>query len=79
MVNPPSAGKYQYWTGDSHAPSLKEFIAGADEHPGSWWPHWLAWLHDRSSAEVSAKGKRVPGGKGDKVIEDAPGRYVKTR
>jgi polyhydroxyalkanoate synthase len=28
---------------------------------------------------VSAKGKRIPGGKGDKVIEDAPGSYVKAR
>ena len=79
VVNPPSAGKYQYWTGDSHAASLKDFIAGATEHPGSWWPHWLAWLHQRSDAKVPAKGRRVPGGKGDPVIEDAPGRYVKTR
>ncbi len=79
VVNPPSAGKYQYWTGDSAAPSLKDFIAGASEHPGSWWPHWLEWLHSRDSAKVPAKGKRVPGAKGDKVVEDAPGRYVKTR
>ena len=79
VVNPPSAGKYQYWVGDSHAPSLKDFIAGATEHPGSWWPHWLAWLHRQSEARVPATGKRMPGGKGDRVIEDAPGRYVKTR
>ena len=79
VVNPPSAGKYQYWVGDSAAPSLKDFVAGATEHPGSWWPHWLEWLHKQSDTRVPAKGKRVPGGKGDKVIEDAPGRYVKTR
>lgn len=79
VVNPPSAGKYQYWVGDSAAPSLKDFVAGATEHPGSWWPHWLEWLHRQSDARVPAKGKRVPGGKGDSVIEDAPGRYVKTR
>jgi polyhydroxyalkanoate synthase len=79
VVNPPSAGKYQYWVGDSAAPSLKDFVAGATEHPGSWWPHWLEWLHKQSDSRVPAKGKRVPGGKGDKVIEDAPGRYVKTR
>ncbi len=79
VVNPPSAGKYQYWVGDSHAPSLKDFIAGATEHPGSWWPHWLAWLRRQSEARVPATGKRMPGGKGDRVIEDAPGRYVKTR
>jgi len=79
VVNPPSAGKYQYWVGDSAAPSLKDFVAGATEHPGSWWPHWLDWLHRQSDARVPATGKRVPGSKGDKVIEDAPGRYVKTR
>lgn len=79
VVNPPAAGKYQYWVGDSAAPSLKDFVAGATEHPGSWWPHWLVWLHRQSDARVPATGKRVPGGPGDRVIEDAPGRYVKTR
>ncbi|MFZ9396081.1 MAG: PHA/PHB synthase family protein [Erythrobacter sp.] len=79
VVNPPSAGKYQYWTGDSGASSLKEFVAGATEHPGSWWPHWLAWLEQQDSKRVPATGKRAPGGKGDSVIEDAPGRYVKSR
>lgn len=79
VVNPPSAGKYQYWVGDSAAPTLADFVAGATEHPGSWWPHWLEWLHRQSDTRVPAKGKRVPGGKGDRVIEDAPGRYVKTR
>jgi polyhydroxyalkanoate synthase len=79
VVNPPSAGKYQYWVGDSAAPSLKDFVTGAIEHPGSWWPHWLQWLHRQSDAKVSASGKRAPGGPSDHVIEDAPGRYVKTR
>lgn len=79
VVNPPSAGKYQYWVGDSAAPSLKAFVESATEHPGSWWPHWLEWLHQQSDTRIPAAGKRVPGGKGDSVIEDAPGRYVKTR
>ena len=79
VVNPPAAGKYQYWVGDSAAPSLKAFVDSATEHPGSWWPHWIEWLHRQSDARVEAKGKRVPGGKNDAVIEDAPGRYVMTR
>lgn len=79
VVNPPAANKYQYWLGDSSAPSLKAFVESAEEHPGSWWPHWLEWLHKQSDTRVAATGKRVPGGKGDSVIEDAPGRYVKTR
>jgi polyhydroxyalkanoate synthase len=79
VVNPPAAGKYQYWIGDSHAPSLKAFVESATEHPGSWWPHWLEWLHQQSDARAPATSKRAPGGPGDPGIEDAPGRYVKTR
>lgn len=79
VVNHPDTGKYQYWTGDSGAESLETFIAGAEEHPGSWWPHWLDWLDQQASDKVSATGKRKPGGRGDAVIGDAPGSYVKTR
>lgn len=79
VVNPPSANKYQYWLGDSSAASLKAFVESATEHPGSWWPHWLGWLHQQSDARVPTTGKRIPGGPGDTVIEDAPGRYVKAR
>lgn len=79
VVNPPAADKYQYWTGDSTAPSLKDFIEGAEEHPGSWWPYWLAWLDGQASERVRASGKRKPGGRGDTALGDAPGSYVKTR
>ena len=79
VVNPPAANKYQYWTNDRPADTLEDFVAGASEHPGSWWPHWIEWLRGQAPGEVAAKGKRMPGSKGDKVIEDAPGSYVKTR
>lgn len=79
VVNPPSTGKYQHWTNDGPAETLADFVAGATEHPGSWWPHWAAWLRALDGAEVPARGKRKPGGRGDRVIEDAPGRYVSTR
>lgn len=79
VVNPPAAGKYQYWVGDSNAASLEDYVESATEHPGSWWPHWLEWLEQQAPDTVPATGKRKPGGRGDRVIEDAPGRYVKTR
>ena len=79
VVNPPGANKYQYWTNPGRVDTLEEFVAGATETPGSWWPHWLGWLRRQDQSEVPAKGKRAPGGKGDSVIEDAPGRYVMTR
>ncbi|HEU4820187.1 MAG TPA: class I poly(R)-hydroxyalkanoic acid synthase [Qipengyuania sp.] len=77
VVNPPEAQKYQYWTNDASVRSLEEFVAGATEHKGSWWPDWIGWLQQQDGKTVAATGKRAPGGKGDKVIEDAPGRYVK--
>lgn len=79
VVNPPESGKYQYWLNDGPAETLDEFAEGASEHPGSWWPDWIEWLRGHGGALVKAKGRRKPGGKGDKVIEDAPGRYVKMR
>ncbi|KQM19753.1 PHA/PHB synthase family protein [Novosphingobium sp. Leaf2] len=79
VVNPPSSGKYQYWTNPDLVPSLDAFIASATEHPGSWWPHWVQWLRELDPEDVPARGKRKPGGKGDPVIEDAPGRYVAMR
>ncbi len=79
VVNPPESGKYQYWTNDGSPRSLAEFRDGAEEHPGSWWPDWIDWLREQDGATVAVTGKRQPGGKGDKVIEDAPGRYVAAR
>ena len=79
VVNPPAAGKYQYWTNDGAATSLDEFVAGATEHKGSWWPDWIEWLRGQAPTTVKATGARVPGEGKRKAIEDAPGRYVRTR
>lgn len=79
VVNPPSAQKYQHWVNDSPVASLDEFIAGAREVKGSWWPDWLAWITAQAPAKVAAKGARIPGKGTLKAIEDAPGRYVKQR
>ena len=79
VVNPPSSGKYQYWTNPEPGDTLEAFVAGAEERPGSWWTHWIEWLRGQAAGEVAATGKRAPGAKDDAVIEDAPGRYVMTR
>jgi polyhydroxyalkanoate synthase len=82
VINPPGSGKYQYWTLPEGAPlpdSLTEFQQQAAETPGSWWPDWIDWIRRIDDSKVRVKGRRQPGGKGDQVIEDAPGRYVRTR
>jgi polyhydroxyalkanoate synthase len=79
VVNPPEAQKYQYWTNEKKVATLDEFVAGATEHKGSWWPDWRAWIETQAGGKVPAKGARVPGKGKLKAIEDAPGSYVKAR
>ncbi|MDB5691186.1 MAG: phaC [Alphaproteobacteria bacterium] len=79
VINPPEAQKYQYWTNDAQVPTLEAFIAGAEEHKGSWWPDWLGWIADLSAGKVPVKGARIPGKGRLKALEDAPGSYVKAR
>lgn len=79
VVNPPAAKKYQYWTCDGNASTLDEFIAGADESKGSWWPDWFAWIAGMAPVQVPVKGARRPGKGRLKAIEDAPGRYARGR
>lgn len=77
VVNPPDKHKYQYWTGPRpRDANLEAWLKKATEHPGSWWPDWLAWLREQDPTEVPA---RVPGDGKLKPIEDAPGSYVKVQ
>jgi len=79
VINPPSAGRYSYWTNDHPGESLDSFIAGAVETAGSWWPDWRAWIAARSAPPVMAQDARLPGGGDLPALEDAPGRYVRMR
>ena len=76
VINPPAAHKYQHWINDALPATLEAWQAGAIEHPGSWWPHWSAWLKERSGRQVPA---RDPAGGPLKALDDAPGSFVKVR
>jgi polyhydroxyalkanoate synthase len=77
VVNPPAAGKYQYWTNDNIRDiSLKDWLNAAQEHKGSWWPNWREWLSSIDGEEVPA---RSIGSEALPPIEDAPGSYVRIR
>jgi polyhydroxyalkanoate synthase len=76
VINPPVLQKYQYWTNsDLSAETLEEWMKGAEETPGSWWPDWEGWLRERSGRLVPA---RTPGARLG-AIEPAPGSYVRVR
>jgi polyhydroxyalkanoate synthase len=77
VINPPSRNKYQYWTGPAPKGDRYEQWAGkAKEHPGSWWPHWQAWIE--ASNDTRVKPPRMGSAK-FKPIEDAPGSYVRVK
>jgi len=77
VVNPAAKGKYQYWTGPKpNGTDVEAWLKKAKEHPGSWWPDWLAWIASHGDERVPA---RAPGGGKLTPIEDAPGSYVKVK
>jgi polyhydroxyalkanoate synthase len=76
VINAPAARKYQHWTNDALPATLEEWMAGAVEHPGSWWPEWARWLDQYSGGSVPA---RDPAAGPLPAIEDAPGSFVKVR
>jgi polyhydroxyalkanoate synthase len=76
VVNPPSAKKYHHWTNDKLPPKVEDWLTGAKEHQGSWWPDWEAWLAPLSGKKITA---RKPGDGKLKPLGAAPGTYVKVK
>ncbi|WP_027524623.1 alpha/beta hydrolase [Bradyrhizobium sp. Ec3.3] len=77
VVNPPASNKYQYWTNDNiRDVNVTQWMKGAEEHKGSWWPDWREWLGGLDPEEVPA---RTVGSAAVPPIEDAPGSYVRVR
>lgn len=79
VINPPEKKKRSHWIrSDGKLPQgFEAWFEGAEEHAGSWWPDWAAWLAKQAGKKIAAPKKY---GKGKyKVIEAAPGRYVKQK
>ncbi len=74
VVNPPAAGKYCYWINDDIPADPCAWLAGAEQHEGSWWPDWDKWLKKQNGKELV--DAREPGNGKLKPICDAPGKYV---
>ena len=76
VVNPPGEGKYGHWVNEDLPPEPEQWLAGATEMAGSWWPDWQRWITALDNHQVPA---RKPGVGGLPAIEDAPGSYVKVK
>jgi polyhydroxyalkanoate synthase len=79
VINPPAKGKRSHWigTGPALPEKAQDWFVTAKEHPGSWWPDWCHWLAGHAGRQVAAP--KAPGNRQYKVIEPAPGRYVKAK
>jgi polyhydroxyalkanoate synthase len=76
VINPPAAKKYGYWTNPKLPADADGWFAGATQQAGSWWLDWQQWVTAPAGSKVPA---RVPGSGALRVLEDAPGSYVKAR
>ncbi len=76
VVNPPEGSKYNHWINEDLPQAPEDWLAGASEMAGSWWPDWHRWVSNHDKRMVPA---REPGSGKLKPIEDAPGSYVKLR
>ena len=59
VVNPPAKNRRNYWTNPLLAGCAPTTGSRARKtHPGSWWPHWGAWLarHGGALAPGAARG-----------------------
>jgi len=74
IVNPPAAKRYYYLTNEAMPATPEQWFEGAERHEGSWWEDWQAWMERQNAGEKVPA--RVPGERGLKVIEDAPGSYA---
>jgi len=77
VINPPARRKRSHWLNDDLNCDAKSWFEGAHENPGSWWPDWDAWMKRHSSGTVPAPAQ--PGNANFRVIEPAPGRYVRQK
>jgi polyhydroxyalkanoate synthase len=77
VINPAVKNKRSHWVNDKLPADAAAWLEGADEKPGSWWPEWAGWLATHAGKQVAAP--KAYGNRQHKVIEPAPGRYVKQK
>jgi polyhydroxyalkanoate synthase subunit PhaC len=74
LINPPGNPKAVFWTGPAHAQSAERWLEHASKEAGSWWPHWLSWIQERSGERKIAPDRlgtaEIP------PLSEAPGQFV---
>ena len=77
VINPPARNRRSHWVNDNLKCDAANWLEAAEEKPGSWWPDWDGWMKRHSSGTVHAPMEL--GNATFRVIEPAPGRYVRQK
>jgi polyhydroxyalkanoate synthase len=75
VINPPQKKKRNYWIQAKLPNQPMDWFANAKTIEGSWWPDFAQWLASHSGKKIKAKTSL--GSSKYKVLESAPGSYVK--
>lgn len=75
VINPPGRNKRHYWVNEHIAPAADDWLRGAQQHAGSWWGDWFAWLAEYAGSRLPAI--TMLGNAEYPPLEHAPGRYVR--
>jgi polyhydroxyalkanoate synthase len=75
IVNPPvKPPRRTYWVGQAHRrDKAAQWQERAEEHSGSWWPDWVAWLAPQCGEKVAPQFTALPS---YPRLAEAPGTYV---
>jgi polyhydroxyalkanoate synthase len=73
VVAAPGDPRARYLAAPVEGSDADAWLSAAEEREGSWWPHWVAWLRDRSEPSRRA---RAAGSRAHPVSGAAPGEYV---
>ena len=77
ILNPPGNPKAKYFVQKEDGPlppTADEWLKGAHEVAGSWWPYWRDWVQARSGETKKAPAKL--GNAKYRPLDPAPGLYV---
>ncbi len=76
ILNPPGNPKAKFFKHkkDKTPADVDEWMAGAEEVAGSWWPYWMEWLAERAGKKVAAPTSL--GSEAHPELGAAPGLYV---
>lgn len=74
ILRHPGLGRIEHFTGTDMPADPGEWLKGASQQQGSWWPHWVRWLAPRHGARIKARVEL--GSAAYPPLMAAPGSYV---